>query len=142
MPQEAHPMHNHILVSIALDHEELIAKKMATARELLADGGKITLFNVLEEVPLTVIDFVDLKPEAEIREHVLGKLNAIADGASDISCELGNGKPGVAIAHYAAQNGVDLIITGSHKPGAQDLFLGSTAARVVRRASCSVHVVR
>jgi universal stress protein F len=135
-------MHNHILVSIALDHEEHIAKKLKAARQLLADGGRITLFNVLEEVPMTVIDFVDLKPEEEIRKFVMGKLEAIADGAPDISCDVGNGKPGMAIPAYADSHGVDLIVTGSHKPGAQDLFLGSTAARVVRRASCSVHVVR
>jgi len=37
---------------------------------------------------------------------------------------------------------VDLIIVGSHKPGLQDYLLGSTAARVVRHAMCSVLVGR
>ena len=45
--------------------------------------------------------------------------------------------------HVAAEDDkVDLIIIASHKPGLQDYFLGSTAARVVRHASCSVLVVR
>ncbi|MEM8876742.1 MAG: universal stress protein [Pseudomonadota bacterium] len=135
-------MHKHILVSIALDHEELVEKKFKLARQLLADDGRITVLNVLEEVPMTVIDFVDLKPEAEIREHVLKKLKALVGEASDVTCDLANGKPGVAIAEYARKHDVDLIVVGSHKPGAQDLFLGSTAARVVRRAPVSVHVVR
>ena len=39
-------------------------------------------------------------------------------------------------------NGVDLIVVGSHHPSAQDSFLGSTAARVARRAPCSVMILR
>ena len=41
-----------------------------------------------------------------------------------------------------ARQQADLIIIASHKPGFQDYFLGSTAAKVVRHAPCSVLVVR
>ena len=36
----------------------------------------------------------------------------------------------------------DCVVIASHRPGLQDYLLGSTAARVVRHAACSVHVLR
>ena len=36
----------------------------------------------------------------------------------------------------------DLIVIASHVPRVSDIFLGSTAAWVVRHADCSVHVIR
>ena len=46
------------------------------------------------------------------------------------------------ILEVAKEKDVDLIIIASHRPGLQDYFLGSTAAKVVRHADCSVLVVR
>jgi nucleotide-binding universal stress UspA family protein len=46
------------------------------------------------------------------------------------------------ILKVAKERNVDLIIIASHRPGFQDYFLGSTAAKVVRHANCSVLVVR
>ncbi|MBT8411941.1 MAG: universal stress protein, partial [Octadecabacter sp.] len=43
---------------------------------------------------------------------------------------------------FATDNSIDCIIMASHQPGLEDYFLGSTAARVVRHAKCSVHVIR
>ena len=48
----------------------------------------------------------------------------------------------MVIAQYAERHDVDLVIVASHKPGLQDYFLGSTAARVSRRAPCSVYILR
>jgi universal stress protein F len=55
---------------------------------------------------------------------------------------LTSGHAGRAIVDYASENNIDCIVMTSHKPGVEDLFLGSTAARVVRHAKCSVHVIR
>ena len=46
------------------------------------------------------------------------------------------------ILDTAEETGADMIIVQSHQPGLQDYFLGSTAAKVVRHARCSVLVVR
>jgi len=46
------------------------------------------------------------------------------------------------ILEVAKEKNADLIIIASHRPGLQDYFLGSTAAKVVRHANCSVLVVR
>ncbi|MEQ8658632.1 MAG: universal stress protein [Hyphomicrobiales bacterium] len=135
-------MYNSILIPVALDHETLVAQKLARAREMLAPGGKITLLTVLEQVSGFVAEFVTVKSENHLTASILDKLEAVAAGASDIECKVITGKPGVQIANYAAENGVELIIMGSQAPGATDYVLGSTTARVVRRAKCSVLVLR
>ena len=46
------------------------------------------------------------------------------------------------ILEVADETHADLIIVASHQPDVQDYFLGSTAAKVVRHARCSVLVLR
>lgn len=135
-------MYKHILIPVALDHETLISRKLDNARHLLADTGKITLLTVLENIPGFVSEFVTMKIDHHLTEKVEVKLREAAGNDDRISCAVVTGKPGVQIAQYAEDKNVDLIIVGSHHPSAQDYFLGSTAARVVRRAGCSVLVVR
>jgi nucleotide-binding universal stress UspA family protein len=52
------------------------------------------------------------------------------------------GRPAQVIADVAAELAVDLIVIGSHGFGVLDRVLGTTAARVVNHATCSVLVVR
>ncbi|MBO6673817.1 MAG: universal stress protein [Rhizobiales bacterium] len=135
-------MYNSILIPVALDHETLVAQKLVRAREMLAPGGKIILLTVLEQVSGFVAEFVTVKSENHLTTSILGKLQAVAGDAPDLECKVITGKPGVQIANYAHENGIELIIMGSHAPGATDYVLGSTTARVVRRAHCSVLVLR
>ena len=135
-------MSHHILVPVALDHEPIVPGKIALARRLLSDGGKITLLTVLENIPGFVSEFVTVKSENELTKGIREKLDAVAAGAPDITTEIRTGKPGIEIVTYAQENDVDLIIVGSHKPGMSDYFLGSTAARVARRAPCAVYIQR
>jgi nucleotide-binding universal stress UspA family protein len=135
-------MYKDILIPVALDQEAVVPRKLALARHLLSPGGRITLLTVLEDVPGFVAEFVDLDKRANLTAKVRERLEAVAGGAADTRCEVIKGRAGIAIARFAEAKGVDLIIVGSHHPGAQDYFLGSTAARVVRRAPCSVHVLR
>lgn len=135
-------MPDHILIPVALDHEKIVQRKIEIARHLLSEGGQITLLTVLESVPGFVAEFVDVKSENHLTTKIKGKLDDVAAGAPDIKTAVATGKAGVQIAAYAEANGVDLIVLGSHKPGVQDYFLGSTAARVARRAPCSVYILR
>lgn len=135
-------MYNSILIPVALDHETLVAQKLVRAREMLAPGGKITLLTVLEQVSGFVAEFVTVKSENHLTTSILAKLEAVAGDAPDIVCKVITGKPGVQIANYADENAIELIIMGSQAPGATDYVLGSTTARVVRRAKCSVLVLR
>ncbi|SNZ21179.1 universal stress protein [Cohaesibacter gelatinilyticus] len=135
-------MYKHILIPVALDHEGIVSSKIAVARRLLAEGGKITLLTVLEEIPGFVAEFVDSGSENHLTSRIKEKLEAAADGAKDVSTQTVSGKPGVQIAEFARQNQIDLIVVGSHKPGVKDYFLGSTASRVSRRAPCAVFILR
>jgi nucleotide-binding universal stress UspA family protein len=54
-----------------------------------------------------------------------------------------SGSPAYAIVDYARENGIDLIVMGTHGRGAlAHLIMGSVAERVVRIASCPVLTVR
>jgi nucleotide-binding universal stress UspA family protein len=52
------------------------------------------------------------------------------------------GVPWQAIDRTAEEENVDLIVIGSHGYDALDRVLGTTAAKVVNHAKCSVLVVR
>lgn len=135
-------MTSHILIPVALDHEPIVPAKIALARQLLGPGGRITLLTVLESIPGFVSEFVTVDSGNHLTNRIRDKLDEVAGGAADISVAVETGKPGVEIVTFAASNAVDLIIVGSHKPGVSDYFLGSTAARVARRAPCAVYIQR
>ncbi len=53
------------------------------------------------------------------------------------------GTPAVEIVRYAQANGVDLIVMGTHSHGpTNQMFTGSIAEHVVRRAPCPVLTVK
>jgi universal stress protein F len=52
------------------------------------------------------------------------------------------GQPADVIVALAEELDVDLVVIGSHGYGGIDRVLGTTAAKVVNRAKCSVLVVR
>ena len=135
-------MYSHILIPVALDHESMLPRKLELAEGLLSEGGKITLLTVLENVPGFVAEFVTVKSENHLMDEIRKRLEAAGGGKSEVTTDVTTGKAGVEIAQYAEDKGCDLILVGSHRPGMQDYFLGSTAARVARRAPCSVHILR
>jgi nucleotide-binding universal stress UspA family protein len=47
-----------------------------------------------------------------------------------------------AVCETAKADGVDLVVIGSHGYGGIDRLLGTTAAKIVDHAPCSVYVVR
>ena len=135
-------MYKNIIIPVALDHESLVEKKIETAGHLMAPDGKITLLTVLENVPGFVAEFVTVKSENHISQKVMERLEAVIGMRKNMSAAVITGKPGVEITRFAADDEADLIIVGSHQPGIEDYFLGSTAARVARRSPCSVLIVR
>ncbi|MFV1853145.1 MAG: universal stress protein [Thalassospira sp.] len=134
-------MYNKIIVSLALEHG--IAKQaFKVARSLRADGGQIVAVHVYEPLQGSVNAYVD---EEAVAKALQGAKDALATRVADepdVELMLIKGHSGRAITDYAEKIGADCIIVGSHKPGLIDYFLGSTAARIVRHAPCSVHVIR
>ena len=119
-------MYKHILVPMALDHG-ISPETLDVAKKLLAEGGKITALHIYEMPSGTVG-----------REKMHEKL---ADHP-EVEPVIKKGHPARSIVDYAAGSDIDCIVIGSHKPGLRDFLLGSTAARVMRFAACSVHVRR
>ena len=135
-------MYKNILVPIALNHGAKTAEALDVARKLLADGGTMTALTVMEAIPPYVAQYLPDEQEAKAHSEVHAALVAELGGVEDAKVDVVTGHAGRTILEYAEEHGADLIVIASHRPGLQDYFLGSTAARVVRHAPCAVHVVR
>lgn len=135
-------MYTNILIPVALDHKHDISEAIQVAQRLLGAAGKITLLNVVEAIPGYVAGYL---PEGQLEKNRLEFESALMAEAGEIEgveAKVIVGHPGGSIVDFAKDKAVDLIVIASHKPGLQDFFLGSTAARVVRYSQCPVHVLR
>jgi nucleotide-binding universal stress UspA family protein len=135
-------MYSNILIPVAPDHERSMTKAIELAETLRDKGGKITLLTVLEAMPAYVTQFL---PEGQVTKNVVDakiNLQEDADGHKNTDIKVIVGHSANSILEYANENETDCIIIASHRPNYQDYFLGSTAARVVRHATCAVHVLR
>lgn len=135
-------MYKHILIPIALDHEHHADEALTVAGRLLADGGRISAIHVVEPLPGFAAQYIPEETGAARQEELRAKLREELGAAEAVTPVVIEGHAGRGIVDYAAENGVDCIVIASHRPGFQDFFLGSTAARVVRHAQCCVHVLR
>ncbi len=135
-------MYHNILVPISFDAERDVTGPLKLARILAVPGAKITLLHVVEHIPGYAISYMPVDYIAEARQAIRAELDELAatiPGAEGIVIE---GHSGRSILDWAEVNKPDLIVIASHRPGMQDLLLGSTASQVVRHAACAVHVVR
>ena len=135
-------MYSNILVPIAFDGDRAITPALTIARRLAADDAKITLLHVMEQLPGYAINYLPEGYRDEAKAALTAELSALAEGVPGAESVLIEGRSGRSILDWADANGVDLIVIASHRPGLQDIFLGSTASQVVRNAACAVHVLR
>ncbi len=134
-------MYNKIIVALGLSHGHGVTA-LDLARRLLAADGTIIALHVLEPVPGYASYYLTSDHEPEIRKTAEAAIRERVGEQADAEVVVLSGHPGSTITEYAEEVGADCIIVGSHKPELQDYLLGSTAARVVRHAPCSVHVLR
>lgn len=135
-------MYQNILVPVAFDIGRDTNKSLEIAKAIAADGARITALHVVEEIPTYVAQYL---PEGQMSHNIHEVEAMIAknlEAYPGIELKVIEGHAGHSIVDYAAEIKADCIVVASHRPGIQDIFLGSTAARVVRHAKCSVHVVR
>ena len=135
-------MYDNILVPVVFDEDHDTESSLKLAKTLAGKGGKITLLHVIETVPNYVLSYIPPEFLSESRKAVAGSLEDMAAKLPDATGEVVHGHPSRAITEWAKVNRADLIILASHRPGMQDLLLGSTASHVVRHAPCAVHVIR
>lgn len=135
-------MYKNILVPIAFDEDRNSNAALEIAEALKAEGGTITALHVIEEVPSYAVAYIDEARLHAARAEVGAALSQKLGLHEGIATRVATGHSGRTILEIADEMEADLIVIASHRPGLQDYFLGSTAARVVRHAKCAVHVIR
>ena len=136
-------MYKTILVPIDMAHVAEGKTNIDLAAQHAAAGAKIILLNVVEDIPNWAAVELPAGLIDQSIESAQSELKAIATAAGmKMEVEVRTGHSYNTILDVAKEKNADLIIIASHRPGIQDYFLGSTAAKVVRHANCSVLVVR
>ncbi len=137
-------MYSKIIVPVALGGTGVGRGLVERARNYLDKDGTIVLLHVMEELPPYLATTIPREQLAGRRKDVLRKLESLARGAgkAKVDLDIREGNAPSNILKAAEDHDADLILIGSHVPGFSDYFLGSTAARVVRHAQCSVLVER
>jgi len=136
-------MHKTILVPIDIAHLTEGKKTVDVALSNATEGSKIVLLNVIEDIPKWAAAQLVTGTLEKSKQHAHDELKAIAnEHDASIDVEIRMGHTYKIILDVATEIKADLIVIASHRPGFKDYYLGSTAAKVVRHAKCSVHVVR
>jgi nucleotide-binding universal stress UspA family protein len=132
-----------ILVPIDMAHVVEGKANIDIAAQHASSGAKIILLNVVEEIPTWAAAELPTNLVGDSMKRAQAELKAIAN-TTGMSMEviIRSGHSYKTILEVAKESQAELIIIASHQPGLQDYFLGSTAAKVVRHATCSVLVMR
>ncbi|WP_425078527.1 universal stress protein [Ruegeria denitrificans] len=135
-------MYKNILVPVALDKDHDTQASFEAARLLANADAEFTVLHVQEPIPAYVASQIPEEVLANTRKELQESLHLNAAELSGAKPRLVSGSAGRAIVDFANENDIDCIVLASHKPGIENIFIGSTANRVVHHANCSVHVIR
>jgi universal stress protein F len=135
-----------ILVPVDLYAEGVAAQQLAVAKRFAeADNGKIIVLYVVPGIPGYAQSELPSGTHESVLSEAKKKLDAVAQSAGlsgGAELVMLEGKPARAILDHANETQADLIVMASHDPNLTDYLLGSTAARVVHHAHCSMFIVR
>ena len=140
-------MYKSIVVPVDLSEADLASPAVAAAVSFAKlSGGVVRLVYVRSLVPMTYMEFVPTDFDASQQEEAEAKLAEIA-AKIDLPAEQVSAKVLVGSVHgevlaEADASAADLIVIASHEPGMLAYVIGSNASAIVRRAKCSVLVVR
>ncbi len=141
-------MYQHIL--LAADFSENTEFIVARAREIAHQHmAKLSVVHVLDNIPMpdtsygTIISLGDELDNQQLKQEKIA-LNKLGEALGVPSNQrwLIWGTPKEEITTLALQEGVDLIVIGSHARHGLALLLGSTASGVLHHAPCDVLAVR
>ncbi|MTJ05911.1 MAG: universal stress protein [Sediminimonas qiaohouensis] len=135
-------MYSNILVPVSFDEGRDVKGALEVAQALAGEGAKITLLHVMEHIPSYAISYMPTEYLLESRKAIDKELADLVEDLPGGHSEVVEGHAGRTVLEWAEKHDVDCIVIASHRPGMQDLLLGSTASMVVRHASCAVHVIR
>jgi len=139
-------MYNHILIAIdtSKESEQVLHKGIELAGLY---GSRVEVIHVLE-LPMPMVGemaLVDTYFNSEeytrvVKETMLALLRKVK--LPENSLHIAVGLPASTVVTYAANNRVDLIVTGSHGKSGLKLLLGSVASGILHKAGCDVLVYR
>ena len=142
--------YNKIVVAIDLSSESTIILKRAL--DVAAPGCEIHLLYVQEPMDSVYMGVVPYGPvfvgmdevEENLKSELEQKLNKIGDEfhIAAGSRHLLNGTPAREIHCFAEENGMELIVLGTHGQKGVQLLLGATANSVLHGSNCDVLAVR
>jgi len=136
-------LYQSILIPIDIAHPEAAPDMFEKAKALLAPGGTMTAVYSVPEIPAYVtFEMPEGFLPVTIRKADQTLRNLVTEAGVEAEVHILTGQAPRAILAAADNAKTDLIIIASHRPGLSDYLLGSTAARVVRHAQCSVLVMR
>lgn len=133
-------------ILVPIDFSETSLEAIKKAIEIAEDPALVTVVHVM--IPLDLVSpgvlFGGLTDEKRT-DHVnkLAKEEFSKHQIEGITFETLIGDPGIKIADFAKEKGMDLIVIPSHGyTGITRLALGSVAERVLRHAPCPTLVLR
>ena len=135
-------MYSNIIVPLAFDEDHNPDTALNIARALAAPGARVSLLHVMADVPGYAISYMPEGYDAGLRQSVQAQLDGLANEFENGAGVIRSGHAANEILDLAEEVGADCIVIASHRPGFGDYLIGSTAARVVRHAPCSVMVIR
>jgi len=141
-------------ILVATDFSDSSATALNYGRELARRFGAVLhLMHVVDDISARISVASGLpydlgRAQVELEAAARARLDGCFDEANrrELTIEVvqrTSSSPAYAIANYAREAGIDLIITGTHGRGTvAHLFMGSVAERVIRTAPCPVLTVR
>jgi nucleotide-binding universal stress UspA family protein len=136
-------------ILVGLDGSPRAKSVLATAITVArAQGAKLILLRGVGLPPEVPRDFWQSTDDSLMDVLLRHARREIDEQAAQVPGELLDrtevvmGSPWAAICETAARDKADLVVIGSHGYSGLDHLLGTTAAKVVNHAPCSVLVVR
>lgn len=136
-------LYQSILIPIDVAHPDTAPAMFEKAKALIVPDGRMMVVYAVPDIPAYVtFEMPDGFLPVTMRKADKTLRDLVTEAGIDADVEILSGNAPQAILAAAEGAGTDLIIVASHRPGLADYLLGSTAARVVRHAQCSVLVMR
>ncbi|MDD2759488.1 MAG: universal stress protein [Methylomonas sp.] len=142
-------MNNYKHILLAVDFSEHGKQVSAKAKQLAEQNqARLSLVHVVENLPITDAAYGPIPFDVDLTQEWM---DASQKHLTDLGAQLGvpeqqqwleMGSAKLEIVRVADENGVDLIVVGSHGRHGLALLLGSTANGVLHHAKCDVLAVR
>ncbi|MGF1547876.1 MAG: universal stress protein [Thiotrichales bacterium] len=140
-------------VAVAIDFSPITAELVQCGRQLANwHSARLSLLHVVDDALLQAEFYseftfptVDVAQWERLREEAVKRLEAIAgapDQSGQIATHLLSGAPKSEITRFVDEQGVDLLVMGSHGHRGVLSWLGSTTDGVLHRARCDLYIVR